>query len=636
MAYKGALPAAGALLLALLLVHGCTREKSTLTICAGLVGKDTAPAADLPGWLRRWNLFVYGEPPLTYLEQAGGTAVVWSVYHGGVNSTELEYVRTLHSAGMAVASNFPTEQGSTTVIDDPAFLQRTACRDIYGSTSFALWIQPNPPYLPCNNNPDWDDFLAQRAREHVDGEVDAIHIDEVEGIEGQLYTAGFCPFCMAGFRSYLKTHFSPSDLLARFGITDVDTFDYGAYLRNHGVYQISGDPDPALRTEFVKFQLLSRYDQIGALITETRQYAQQQYGRYVAFGANTFFMSANKQLFLPFMDFVVYENSLDFPPRGEYLGTHLLARAALPHRWAVMFPNIVDLLDFQAGGDWDVFLHWLSEAYAAGEGFLVPYDAYAFGGGQSSVTGQITLPAQLVRPYADLFKQYYPQVGQSHMLADVGVVYPYRQVLDEYIDRGYATPWEASEPTHQLFLDMTRILQNDHIQFNVVYVGDGTFVKRPLDDDDLIRYKALVIPDTWTPDADEQRILNTYRLCGGHIVKSGDVVDGSALGELGSLSSVSTDAPPTVGIVSARSGSTVLLHFINYAYDGQAHRFTDTGPFNVSIALPAGLTCTDTSLAMSEPGKPSAALGFTTTDRRLYFTVPDVHIYSLAVFGQCF
>lgn len=64
---------------------------------------------------------------------------------------------------------------------DEAFLVRTACRDFQGNPSKAMWIQPNPPYLPCHNNPLWQEFLKKRSLDHVRGEADTLDIDEVGG-----------------------------------------------------------------------------------------------------------------------------------------------------------------------------------------------------------------------------------------------------------------------------------------------------------------------------------------------------------------------------------------------------------------------------------------------------------------------
>lgn len=118
------------------------------------------------------------------------------MYAGGFNENEFSYVKELKKEGVFVASNYPTMQSSEYVTKDKNLASESACEDINGKKAKALWIQPDPPFLPCHNNPLWEEFLLKRIKEHIDGQADAIHIDEVEGIGGHLYTAGFCKYCI--------------------------------------------------------------------------------------------------------------------------------------------------------------------------------------------------------------------------------------------------------------------------------------------------------------------------------------------------------------------------------------------------------------------------------------------------------
>lgn len=334
------------------------------------------------GWLSGFQVFVYGQPPLEYLQAVRGSVITWSVYHAGVNEAERDYARELHGAGIRLASNFASMQGSASVTGDDELNRATACATFRGEKTFASWIVPDPPYLPCNNNPRWLDFLQSRALEHADAEVDALHIDEVEGIGGHLYTAGFDEHCLRGFREYLRAHYSDAELASALGITAPADFDYKQYLLAHGADPdlagpvaadpLAADPRPELRREYVRFQLFSRRDSMRAMIKETRAHRTD---RYVAFTANTFFLNANKMPFLDDLDFLIFENTLEFPPAGKHFGEHALARAAAPGKPSAMFPNIFNLLDFRDGKHWGVYLHWVMEAFAAGEHFLLPHNA---------------------------------------------------------------------------------------------------------------------------------------------------------------------------------------------------------------------------------------------------------------------
>ena len=60
-------------------------------------GEERASRSSDLSWLDEFNIFVYGRPSLEYLEDVGGTAVVWSVYYGGWSAADQAYVDSLHA-----------------------------------------------------------------------------------------------------------------------------------------------------------------------------------------------------------------------------------------------------------------------------------------------------------------------------------------------------------------------------------------------------------------------------------------------------------------------------------------------------------------------------------------------------------
>jgi hypothetical protein len=586
-------------------------------------------------WLRGFHVFVYGQPPLAYLEAVRGSVIVWSVYHAGVNDAEHAYVRKLHGAGVRVASNFATMQGSVSVTGDDALDRATACHAFDGEPAYASWIVPDPPYLPCNNNARWLDFLQTRAYAHADAEADALDIDEVEGIAGHLYTAGFDAACLAGFRAYLRARFSDAALQAAFGITDVSAFDYRAYL---AAYQTSGgnptglkatddplaaDPNPALRREYVRFQLASRRDSIHALVTKTRAHRTD---RYVAFTANTFFLNANKLPLVADLDFLIFENTLEFPPAGKHFAEHALARAAAPGKPAAMFPNIMNLLDFRDGKHWGVYLHWFMEAFAAGEHFLLPHNAYVFGGGQESVSGSVTMPPARFRPYAD-FMAHHWAAHDAARRADVAVLFPYGAVLSQYLDKGYATPWAISEPAHQHYLDAARQLQEAHIPFATLFVGDGDLIQRPLPAGALAPYRVVVVPTAEPLDAATEEALTAFTHAGGTVLRR----DALTAADLAAAASplVTTNAPPTLSVEPVGDSRTLWVHLVNYDYRRDAAAFRPSPAVRVSLALPAGARGVRAA-HWSQVGRPDADLEARVAGGRVNLALPPVADYALA------
>lgn len=491
----------------------------TVLIVFLLCAKQEARYIPDKSWLSNFNIFVYGLPSIEYLEAISGTAIAWSVYHGGLNQKELAYVRRLHKAGVKVISNFPTMQASESVVGkDEEFLMGYACKGPDGEPAKALWIQPEPPYLPCHNNKDWQKFLEDRLKEHIKGEVDAVHIDEIEGIGGHIFyikpNAGFCNWCMEGFKEYLEGKYSKQEL-EELGV-DIDNFASRAT-------NLAKDP---LRKDFVMFQLESRFNQLETI-----------YG-HIAFAGNTFFMSPNKQLFLKLIDAAIFENSLSW--MGVYAGVHMLCRAIFKVLGkppvCVMFPNIINIRDLgKSGKDWKLIPHWLAEGVASGGNFLVPYRAYPFGGGIETVKGPdvTTCPEEVIAPFSRFFIANSEVFWGAEPEAEVGVVYDYRKALEQYLDYGFLTPYAAIEEVHQRFLEITEKLVRMHVPFDVVYRGDGKFIEG-----ETRKEFKVIIEDEIPP-------LEAF------------VLDTTASGNL--------------GIFPWRKGDTRIIHFVNYNY--REHNF---------------------------------------------------------------
>ena len=544
------------------------------------------------------------------MEQIHGTSIAWSVYHGGFNREDLCYVRELHRKGITVASNFPTMQGSIGVYPDEKFLRETACKDINGNPVRAQWIQPDPPYLPCNNNPKWKNFLKERILEHINGEADAIHFDEVEGIAGHLYSAGFDEYCIQGFKEYLKNKYS-KEQLSKMGISDIDSFDYKNYLLSIGAKGLKDDPSK-LKTEFVRFQLESRYKQIKELIT----YAKSNSKRNIMFTANTFFLSENKQHFIQDLDYAVFENEINFPPEGKYIGTYLLGRAigeksGKKNFRLVMFPTIIDLkILTESQKDWILIPHRLLEAVASGETFLIPYNAYTFGGGIATVTGNATVPLEILKPYTDFLWKYSEYLTDANPVADVGIIYDFPTALSEYIHYGYESPWVPGY-FHRGFLGLTIILQEGHIPFGVVYIGDGDFVKNT-SIDDIYKYKLIIVPSS----EKYKEVFENYKKGGGKIIQidyskgleyfkeRNTNIRGEILSEIQKELTfpqiVTASSSEYVSISVWEKGNLLLINLINYNYDKSIHSFKSEkvklflnfNPKNITVLSPDSIANT--------------------------------------------
>ncbi len=74
-------------------------------------------------------------------------------------------------------------------------------------------------------------FLARVSYWTVNLGTDGMQYDDWRQIMDAMDLAGcFCPYCTKGFRNYLRQRLSPEEIAAA-GISDIETFDYRAYLK---------------------------------------------------------------------------------------------------------------------------------------------------------------------------------------------------------------------------------------------------------------------------------------------------------------------------------------------------------------------------------------------------------------------
>jgi len=588
-------------------------------------------------WLEAFNIFVYGKPSIEYLEEVRATAVVWSVYYSGYNEEEHAYVRQLRHHGIRVASNYPTMVGSTLLVQDPELLYEASCRDIYGNPARSLWIQPDPPYLMCHNSRAWHAFLHRRIEEHVDGEADAVHVDEPTGMAEHLYLYGFCDPCVSGFRSYLEARFDAEYLNEHFGIEEIRTFHYRDYLVGHHALAVWGDPNPELRREFVRFQLVSRKEQIASIEEHIRHYSKGS----VPLSANVSFLGPNKHPLMSTLDLLVFENVvLDSDKRGKHFGIYLLGNAIRPEAPIVMFPDILSLA-LLSEEDWRLVRHWLAESAAAGGAFLIPHQAYTFGGGTFHV------PAEKLSPYTAFLSSYGDAYTGAVRIARVAVLYDYSSALYDYLDLGFLVPWYPAGPTHDGFLGTCLALQESHIPFEVIYTGDGELVDRPLQPADLVPYPITVIPESKRLTKKARAVLGEYELQGGRILwledlprrywqkypnrELRDQIADAVRAEDIDLS-LETKAPDTVGMIYCQWKGAPLLHLVNYHYDDVLHRFVDVEDIVVSLTLLDGMNLQGKALWLRSPDTEDEQVGYTLDGDRLTFTLPILKGYAVVMF----
>lgn len=605
---------------------------------------------------------------------------------GNNAETEIQQQSTWRKAGRLhtgggryVGSLSATSAASDTYMERPE-LATAAVIDIYGEPLVNPVVPAGevPLWLGNTNHPLWQAFLLEQARALVDADVDGILIDTIEGTSGSILDGGsFGEPDMSGFRAYLAVIYTPQELLDLYDITDIQTFDYGYYIRDRGLADtwMSTPWLVPLYGDFVRFQQLAIVEFMTKLIGETRAYAETTYGRPVAFTANVFGLYASELIFADLLDYFTLEYpyvDYGYPPEGRTIPDYKLARA-LGDKPAVMLPSIhtaADLVNRESSST--LMTIYIAEAYASLGAMMVPYGIYG----------------------------YSEEVGPTWYYGDMPVLAPvYGFVRDNpYLYEGLDSLAKAailySFPTdyhrwawyRDALRGLSYALLDGQVQFDIVALGDNVWSVDSFSLAKLTPYQIVFLPGAAYLSNAQVDSLLSFVAGGGTLVAWGDTgiydetgqetgrpelaaltVPGThAYGEgwfitltgdpgesylqthdptvrhqLVSLVSGYADsvtaasAGPTLNLLAyeRRDGSQAVVHLINYDYAIETDQVQPTGSFTLTLRPPAGfLEQDEIQLYLLSPHRAEPSLlDFAVDDGLLVIDHPSVEIYDVQV-----
>ena len=496
-------------------------------------------------------------------------------------------------------------------------LQETACRDIDGNKLVLEWYpQVDPPfYQCCTNNPIWQDYLIERNLAAIDIGVDGIIFDEIYGTAHAIWNGGgcFCEYCMSGFRDFLAERYSVQALRTEFGILDISTFDYGAYIHERGyasAWREGRYNQVPLFGEFQAFQHKAVFEAMQYVIGASREYGIDEYGRYIPFAANINDLNASGLKFSDLLDWFVCETfykDLGYPPSAKILPVAQLAKGL--GKLPCFLPAVTtsaDLMTWPSTSE--LFKLLIADAYAGGGTFLVPYEIYAYDAEAQASPGAF-------RGDLDAIAHYYRFVVDNHFLftedahpAPVALIFSFAP-LTEYV-------WN---PAQAPFFDTAAALYDCHITYDVLPVGDGKYISAEFSQDDLTPYSVVIIPDEATLHPEEIEAVQAFCAdggtvlcfsipaaaslgsCAGHLFYNPNPVSGyfenprtwqrDQLSSILSLSPipnrvevrVNGDAPSQLNEWVVRRDHELAVHLVNYDFDKSSSSVRSVASIAVSI-----------------------------------------------------
>ncbi len=521
------------------------------------------------------------------------------------------------------------------------------------------------------NEPAWQEFLRTEIAAAVAAGADGIVLDD---IQAQTLAIGwesrgvFNPPDMEGFREFLRGVYTPDVLATRFGIPDLDRFDYGAYIRARGEAGRwrTAPWEVMLYNEFRVFEYQSTLQHYAAMTGWAREIARTTQGKDIVFLGNT---STGLDMSLPF------ERSLDeawvefpymdfgYPPRCKVMPSAKVTTSGRVKKgtYLTQVPTNTDLVS--RGHPPNIAKIFLAEAYAARAEYQVPYEVVGASGNYSPDLRALAPYYQFVATNRSWFGSDWTWTPRAAIFYPVSA---YLAGADSYY--GAALP-----------------LVESGIAFDVVFSGDDRMMPNEAGVEALRRYPVIVLANTVAMTSAQIQIVLEYVRGGGRVVAWGSpgaanefqdwsvarpaewrafwsvgrhplgtgtftLVTQEDLGReyftnrsasarekmLGPIAEVAppdmaASAEPVVAIAYRhRTEDRLVVHLVNYDYSLESDTVRDAGPFEVTVRLPVGFDWSGKRVRLLAPDVAEAEPIEVRIERdRATFVVPRLGIYGL-------
>lgn len=386
--------------------------------------------------------------------------------------------------------------------------------------------------------PIWIDYAKASVRQQLDAGLDGLWVDNWspwDSLGAQPIAKGFGEWSVAGFRDYLRTHFSPGGLLG-LGVSDLPHFDIREYLKAV-CRKFGGDPaklndakwrdprwiDDSLWRAYMIYKRQTGTKALSALYQAIKTEA-------AAAGKPDFLVSGNDIPGFSLgwargdLDLVSTELSsgwgltagprgLMFPPFGSYVPVYQLAREHAKSRyvnaWLYVPPN--------EAGKPNLAKVLYSQALAFDATAMPHYEA----GSRTAGTGAADAS------FFSFFHQAAPIFGNREPVQEVGIYYSSSSQMLELLPGGFRD--HADQPHSFSFYGWGTALTFLHILWQAVPEWKL---------DQLSHLRVFVIPSATVFPNEDVPALKQWVEAGGSLVIAGSC--GTRVGESGNFDAVAS------------------------------------------------------------------------------------------------
>ena len=391
------------------------------------------------------------------------------------------------------------------------------------------------------SSPVYQQALLAGALQAVDLGADGMTFDNsVEQLDIMLgapdQSGSFDSVTMAAFQSYLQQNFTASQLMSQFGISNIGSFNYAAYITANNLTQTwNQSPLTGLARQFYLFKRQEELNFLRNMISTTRQYAQQKYGRNFLFDFNG--NDSPEAYFLnDIMDFENDESPYirggDHPFRGVdtkawkgWKSPNIVYPSAMAASWG---PSAAPYL---SGPTVNLERVLIADIYAAGGIRACSIDENMSDGTPEPVD------LSVVNLYANFILNNPRLMTQTTTHAQTLLLQSASSLLGTLAASAEATPGEG----YTDYIGTGRLLLDSGINYDSLFVPDTSYSQLPpLTLAALTPYKVVIAPYSWALDDNQVSVLLAYAQQGGALVIDGHFANSQPDGTPASRSNVQT------------------------------------------------------------------------------------------------
>ncbi len=401
------------------------------------------------------------------------------------------------------------------------FLEGFKAVTLDGKSILSTWLMvpghDHSCYTPCANKPTFMQYIKKEIEMMVDAGAQGIHIDEFDvQLHGVSNAGCFCKDCVKGFRAYLQQN--PCEESATI---DLASFDYRIFLQEQGYTDndlLAAQNDRRMSIplfkQFIHFNLNGMQRNVATITAYAKDYSLQKRGETILVTANLFNCLPHTSIVRQYCDLMIGEKSnIKFRQDGFYRFGFAYMQGK--EGSFIEDPNghILRIMKDMERSKYDTYIQFMMEPLAQGFNGAIPYGAWLMNFKKDSFYP----PMDVEREIGQWVKEH-EYLFTNHPVADTALVYDSRSALETELFLGGHLDKEK-EAGFRTFHDLTQMLCNQHILYNVLYVSDD----EPLTANGLSSYKKLLLPDAFSLHDDEIEVIRCWMNQGGKVAALGKV-----------------------------------------------------------------------------------------------------------------